>query len=119
MQILGVGTDIVEVERIADVCRRTPRFEKRVFTDSELADCGRGANRFQRLAARFAAKEAVAKAFGCSFGWREVEIHVEPSGKPTARLYGRASEAAGDAVVFVSLSHSREYAAAVAVLTRD
>ncbi|MDO8586302.1 MAG: holo-ACP synthase [Armatimonadota bacterium] len=119
MEILGIGTDIVEIERFAQACRRSARFEERVFTRTELDYCRPKASRYSHLAARFAAKEAVAKAFGRSFSWQDVEIFTEPSGKPGARLYGRAQEAAGGARVMLSLSHSREYAAAVAILVRD
>jgi len=72
------------------------------------------------LAARFAAKEAVAKAFGRPFSWQEVEIYTEPSGKPGVTLYGEALKAAGNAArVLVSVSHSEHYASAVAILVRD
>jgi len=119
MEILGIGTDIVEIDRLEQACRRSPRFEERVFTQAELDYCRPKAGRYSHLAARFAAKEAVAKAFGCSFGWREVEIWTEPSGRPQVRLYGRAAQAGSDARVMLSLSHSEKYATAVAILVRD
>ncbi|MDO8683938.1 MAG: holo-ACP synthase [Armatimonadota bacterium] len=118
MQILGIGTDIVEIERIKDICRRLPGFEPRIFIQAELEYCRPKAGRYSHLAARFAAKEAVAKALGSSFSWHDVEIYSEPSGKPAVRLHGRAKEAAGNSRVFLSISHSRDYATAVAVLAR-
>ena len=119
MEILGIGTDIIEIDRLEQACRRSAKFESRVFTQAELDYCGPKAGRYSHLAARFAAKEAVAKAFGRSLNWRDVEIYTEPSGKPGARLYGRAEEAARGARVMLSLSHSREYAVAVAILVRE
>lgn len=119
MQITGIGTDIVEIERIAEICRRLPKFETRVFTQAELKDCSDSANRFQRLAARFAAKEAVAKAFGRSFSWQDVEMRSEASGKPFIKLYGQAMEAAGASRVLISVSHAKAYATAVAIVVND
>jgi holo-[acyl-carrier protein] synthase len=119
MQILGIGTDIVEIKRIADVCRRSPRFELRVFTPAELDYARPKVGKFSHLAARFAAKEAVAKAFGRPFSWQDVEVYTESSGKPCIRLHGRALEVAGDARVMISVSHSASYATAVAVLVQD
>jgi len=119
MQILGIGTDIIEIERIAEVCRRSPGFEQRVFTQGELDYACPKAGKFSHLAARFAAKEAVGKAFGMPFSWQDVEIYTEPSGKPCVRLYGAALEAAGDAKVMISMSHSASYATATAILVRD
>ena len=119
MEILGIGSDIVEISRIEDMCGRSPEFEPRVFTEAELTYCRSKGNRFLHLAARFAGKEAVAKAFGRPFSWQEVEIYTEPSGKPGVRLSGRALEAADGARALISMSHSRDYATAVAVLVRD
>ena len=119
MQILGVGTDIVEIERIANFCRESSRFQNRVFTEGELEYCRGKVGQHAHLAARFAGKEAVAKAFGEAFGWHEVEIYTEESGKPGVRLSGKAAEVAGNRHVLISLSHSRDYATAVAILVGD
>jgi holo-[acyl-carrier protein] synthase len=119
MRILGIGTDIIEIERIAEVCRRSSGFEQRVFTQAELDYADPKAGKFSHLAARFAAKEAVGKAFGKPFSWQDVEIYAEPSGKPCVRLHGRALEAAGGARVMISMSHSASYATAVAILIAD
>ncbi len=116
MPILGVGTDIVETERIRELYEREVDFADRVFTRREL-DYSLGKEmRFLHLAARFAAKEAVAKALGRSFGWKDVELTNNLEGKPEITLYGRAKEAAGDAIVHVSVSHTKHYASAVAIL---
>lgn len=122
MSVVGIGVDLVEVRRIARALERWgDRFTERLFTPAERARAGRGRNRVPRLAARFAAKEAVMKALGTGrrgVGWREVEITNEPSGAPRVRLVGRAArvaEAAGIVRVHVSLTHDRHYAAAFAV----
>lgn len=116
MPILGVGTDIVETERIQELFEREAGFADRVFTPTELDYSLSREMRFLHLAARFAAKEAVAKALGRSFGWKDVELVNNSDGKPEINLYGRAKEAAGDAVVHVSVSHTKHYASAVAVV---
>jgi len=122
MRVVGIGIDLVEVGRIARALDRWgERFTERVFTPRELQRAGRGPNRVRRLAARFAAKEAVMKALGTGrsgVGWREIEITNEPSGAPRVRLAGRAAragEAVGVARVHVSLTHDLHYAAAFAV----
>lgn len=116
MPILGVGTDIVETDRIQQVCERTPEFKNRVFTKAELEYSLPKESKYLHLAARFAAKEAVAKALGQSFSWQDVEVVNNPLGKPMVNLYGRAKEVAGSAKVHLSVSHTRHYAAAMAVV---
>ena len=111
----GVGIDLLEIDRMDRALRRHPRLADRVFTEAERDYAAARARPARHLAARFAAKEAVVKALGLSagFGLREIEIVAgEP---PTARLSGRAAEAAGGARVEISLTHSRHFAAAVAV----
>jgi len=116
---LSTGVDIVEVRRVDQaVARWGLRFLERVFTPREQAQC---AGRCQSLAARFAAKEAAAKALGTGIGvvsWREVEILADRRGKPHLHLHGNASRLAtrqGLQQWAVSLSHSREYAIATVV----
>ena len=113
---MGVGVDLLEIERLERALERHPRLAQRVFTDDELAYAGERARPGRHLAARFAAKEAVVKALGMrNFGLREVEVVAgEP---PSVRLSGAAAEAAGGREVEVSLTHSRETAAAVAFVT--
>ena len=112
----GVGIDLLEVDRLERALERHPRLAERVFTPGEL-DYSRARRRPARhLAARFAAKEAAVKALGISdFGLREIEVVAgEP---PTLRLHGRAASAATAQGVElkVSLTHSRDVAAAVVV----
>ena len=118
MPILGVGTDIVETERVRELYEREASFADRAFTETELAYARSKENLFLHLAARFAAKEAVAKALGRSFSWKEVELVNNSEGKPEINLYGRAKDAAAGAHVHVSVSHTRHYASAVAVVEK-
>lgn len=111
----GVGIDLLEIERMERALERHPRLAERVFTDREREYAAARARPGRHLAARFAAKEAVVKALGLSggFGLREIEIVAgEP---PTVRLSGRAAEAAAGLRIEISLTHSRDNAAAVAV----
>jgi holo-[acyl-carrier protein] synthase len=121
---VSVGIDIIEIERIAHTLARFgERFLRRVYTEAEIAYCrGKPA----RLAARFAAKEAVAKALGVGIFWhegvywRDVEVIRDRRGKPGIRLYHSALERArqeGLTHWALSLSHSREYAVAMVVAT--
>jgi len=118
--ILGVGVDIVEVERIRSAVehvRTGERFRERVFTADEIAYCTRRRNAPESFAARFAAKEAVMKALGRAFGWREIEV-VRDDGPPEVRLHGRAAaraESVGIRRIHLSLSHSDRLAIAYVV----
>jgi holo-[acyl-carrier protein] synthase len=111
----GVGIDLLEIDRLERALERHPRLARRIFTAAELEYAAARARPGRHLAARFAAKEAVVKALGlAAFGLRDIEVVAgEP---PTIRLSGRAAAAAGDRRVDVSLTHSRDNAAAVAVV---
>jgi len=121
--IVGIGIDIIEVDRIRRLTvRHGERFLRRVFTDEEVDYCQRSAHPAQRFATRFAAKEATLKALGV--GWqkgvtfRDVEVCVDGLGAPSVRLGGRALEISrerGVKTIFVSLSHGRHYAVAQAL----
>jgi len=111
----GVGIDLLEIDRLERALERHPRLAERVFTDAERDYAAARARPGRHLAARFAAKEAVVKALGIPgrFGLREIEVLAgEP---PTVRLSGHAAEAGKDLHVQISLTHSRDFAAAVAV----
>lgn len=119
--VVGVGVDVVEVERVERALRRWGEaFLARVYTPSERNRAG-GRAGVARLAARFAAKEAVMKALGLGWGrlrFSDIEIVSDDNGRPVARLHGgaaQAARAAGVDEVYLSLSHARDYAAAVAV----
>ena len=111
-----IGVDVVEIARIQEaVLRFGPRFLHRIYTGPELMLCKDKPN---RLAARFAGKEAVMKALGTGvkgISWQEIEIMARPSGEPVVRLSGKAqakAAALGLVEFAISLSHSEEYAVA-------
>lgn len=115
MSAAGVGIDLLEIDRMERALERRPRLAERLFTIAEREYAAARARPARHLAARFAAKEAVLKALGTpgGFGLREVEVVAgEP---PTVRLSGRAATAAAGRPIEISLTHSRDYAAAVAV----
>lgn len=118
----GLGVDIVEVERMRAILRRTPSFKHKVFSEDECAYCDSKADPAMSYAARFAAKEAVLKALGCGFsqgiGLRDVEVAVDENGKPEAKLYRRAMELYEEKDVremALSLSHTSSDAIACAI----
>ena len=118
---MRVGVDLIEIDRVRrTLARHAAGFRERCFTQAERDYCDSRSNPAQHYAARFAGKEAVGKALGFGvavhFAWREVEIVGRP--KPSVRLTGRlAARAAslGVAEVELSMTHSKELAAAVAV----
>ena len=122
--ILGIGLDLIEVARVrASVRRSGERFAARVFTPDEIAYCAGRARKFEHLAARFAAKEAMLKALGTGItGWasmQEVEVVHNAAGRPEIRLRGgvlRRARALGVSATHLSISHMEGLAAAVVVL---
>ncbi len=122
--IVGTGIDMVEIDRIQQsVERYGERFLKRVYTAAEQAYCLRKKNSAESLAARFAAKEAAAKALGTGINhgvtWLEIEVVREPGGRPTIAFHGRAREIAaglGMRSAALSLTHTRGLAMASVVL---
>lgn len=122
--LLGIGTDIIEVERVRGVIvRQGERFLHRVFTDEERAYCGSMAHPHKHFAARFAAKEAVSKCFGtgigAELGWRSISIYHGERHQPLVRLDERGEELmrhVGATHVLVSLSHTETVAMAMAVI---
>jgi holo-[acyl-carrier protein] synthase len=122
--ILGVGIDIIEVARVkASHERFGERFLNRLLLPDEIAYCLSHKNPAPFLAARFAAKEAISKAFGtgigASLGWQDMEICKKKSGEPFVVLHGKGRElfeTRGAKRLLVSLSHTQNYAAVTAVL---
>ena len=117
--MLTNGVDIIEISRIRKMIKRWgKRFLDRIYTDTELRICK---GRPDRLASRFAGKEAVMKALGTGargISWREIEIASESSGKPVVNLYGKArakAESLGLNELAISLSDAREYSVAFVV----
>jgi holo-[acyl-carrier protein] synthase len=111
----GVGIDLLEIDRLERALQRHPRLAERVFTDSERDYAAARARPARHLAARFAAKEAVVKALGLAGGFGLGDVEVLAGEPPTIRLRGRAAEVAGGRSVKISLTHSRDFAAAVAI----
>jgi holo-[acyl-carrier protein] synthase len=111
----GVGIDLLEIDRLERALERHPRLAERVFTEAEREYAAARVRPGRHLAARFAAKEAVVKALGIAGGFGLRDIEVVAGEPPTVQLSGRAAEAAGDRTIDVSLTHSRDNAAAVAV----
>jgi holo-[acyl-carrier protein] synthase len=113
--IIGVGIDVVDVERFGQTLERTPSLRERLFTEAERELV------LNSLAARFAAKEALAKALGAPVGlhWRDAEVHRGADGRPQLEMYGTVAARAGELGVrstHVSLSHDAGIASAVVVL---
>lgn len=125
-RVIGVGTDLIECSRIARVFeRQQERFLERVFTEQERAYCLARKNPVPHLAARFAAKEAVSKAFttgiGAELGWKSIEVIKGSREQPLIRLdaQGQALLArVGGTDVLITLSHTENYGHAVALVVR-
>jgi len=122
--IVGSGIDIAEVPRIADSIKRFgDRFLHRVFTEGEIRYCDKKANRVERYAARFAAKEAGMKAIGTGWNhgvaWRDLEVTRMPGGRPTLTFHRKAAEFAaklGVKHIALSLTHTEQFAMAQVIL---
>ena len=118
--VLGIGVDAVDVARFEAAARRRPRLVERLFDEVEVQYAGDGKNRWERLAARFAAKEAIVKAAGGFRGsaWRQIVVGGRVNQPPPVSVGGPLGEwmAAHHLTVLVSLTHERAVAIAVAVL---
>jgi holo-[acyl-carrier protein] synthase len=115
--IIGIGADIIEVQRIQNLAEKSPRFLQRVFTSQEIQYSHSKKNRFQHLAARFAAKEAFFKALGRKIRWTEVGVVNLPSGKPTLEI--NTQESLPFDAAHVSLSHLKDCAIAFVILEKS
>jgi holo-[acyl-carrier protein] synthase len=124
--IISIGIDIIEVRRVSEVLRRTPRFTERVFTERERAYCdSRGVVAAQHYAARFAAKEATLKALQTGWtggiAWQDIEVAALESGAPILLFHGRVREIyeqSAATAAHLSISHTTEHAIAQVVLER-
>jgi holo-[acyl-carrier protein] synthase len=117
---MRVGVDLIEIARIRAALVRYSGFRERCFTEAERAYCDGRPNPAESYAGRFAGKEAVGKALGCGtrFTWKEIEIVGRP--KPAVRLSGRTklwAERVGAGEIELSMTHSRELAAAICVVS--
>lgn len=123
MGIVGIGVDIVALERIEGICaRRAEAFAKKVFTEAERQAVFHPVPDIARIAGRFAVKEAVSKALGTGIGkvaWKDIETLTDVKGAPFVQLSGEAARLAaakGVQTVHVSISHERHAAVAMIVL---
>jgi holo-[acyl-carrier protein] synthase len=127
MNVLGIGTDITECLRIAQMIERHGElFVGRVYTPAEIEYCRSRKQATQHFAGRWAAKEAILKALGTGWrrgiSWRDIEVINAPGGRPRATLFGGAADVAeqlGIACVLVSISHCRSHATAYAMALDD
>jgi holo-[acyl-carrier protein] synthase len=125
--IIGTGVDLAEVSRIrASLERFGDRFRSRVFTPGEIAYVERKANRYERYAGRFAAKEAGMKAIGTGWRhgvrWQDFEVVNLPSGRPTLKLHGVAADTArqlGVTAIQLSITHTSELGMAHVILEKE
>jgi holo-[acyl-carrier protein] synthase len=126
VSVLGLGVDIVEIDRMKLALERTPRLAERIFSEDERWYCEHKARPYVHYAMRFAAKEAVLKALGTGFSgmrFRDIEVVREDNGRPTPHLSGRAAERAAELGVVemhlsLSFTHTTAVASAVAI-TQD
>ena len=121
--IFGIGTDLIEVERVAEKMEKKAGFKELVFSADEIIYCEARTFKYEHYAARFAAKEAFLKAIGT--GWRngtafnEIEIYNDEEGKPEIRFHGLTATTIADlklGKIFVSLSHLKTMACAMVVI---
>jgi holo-[acyl-carrier protein] synthase len=113
-----VGVDLLEIARLERALERRPRLAERLFTDAERAYAAARARPGQHLAARFCAKEAVAKALGLeAWSFRDIEV-ISTAGAPAVALHGSAARRAAEPAVqvHISLTHTGSHAAAVAII---
>ncbi|RCK75955.1 MAG: Holo-[acyl-carrier protein] synthase [Ignavibacteriae bacterium] len=121
--IIGIGVDVVEIYRMKKVINEWGNlFLEKIFTENELKYAQSKKNFVQHLAARFAAKEAVAKAvskgWSGGFRWKDVEVSNDISGKPEITLYGKLKEEFSKNRIYISLSHSENVVIAFAVVEK-
>ncbi len=113
--IIGIGIDLIEIERIKRACMENPRFIERIFTERERDYCFKFSEPYEHLAVRFAGKEATFKALGHRIGWKDVEIINEISGKPKLLIKNLENGLSAH----ISLSHNRTTASAFVILSKE
>ncbi len=120
--VIGIGTDIIEIDRIKDSIEKYgDRFLSKIYTPTEIEYCLSKANKYQHFAARFAAKEAVYKALATGWqkilSWQDIEISNESTGMPQVTMRGKLKEfLADDKSLKISISHSKNYVVSVAII---
>lgn len=123
MSILGIGTDICDIERIAKIIEEQgDRFLKKVFTEQEISYCRPKHNSAECFAARFAAKEAFLKALGTGLrdglNWKDIEVINDSLGRPDLKTYKRCAEKILNHRVLLSLSHTHKIALAMVLIEK-
>ncbi|MBI2429534.1 MAG: holo-ACP synthase [Ignavibacteriales bacterium] len=121
--IIGIGVDIIEISRIkSSIDRYGDSFLRKLFTENEIKYCSSRQFPTQHYAARFAAKEAFAKAVSTGwsgdFEWKNVEVKNDAIGKPSFELYGKTAEVLKGSTVFLSMSHSDDSVVAFVVIEK-
>jgi holo-[acyl-carrier protein] synthase len=120
--VFGIGIDLIEIDRIEKSIKKFGnQFIDKIFTEVEKDYSSSKGSPYQHYAARFAAKEAIAKALATpdnkGFNWLDIEVYNEKNGFPTARLFGKVKEILGnDKELKISISHSDNYATCVAIV---
>jgi holo-[acyl-carrier protein] synthase len=123
--VIGIGIDIIEIDRIKEsVDDYGDQFLKKVYTDGELKYCLSKKNKYQHLAARFAAKEAIYKAISSNWdselSWHDMEIINAPNGMPEVKFKGHLKKfLSNEKSLKISMSHSRDYVACVAIVYKE
>jgi holo-[acyl-carrier protein] synthase len=122
--ILGIGNDIIEIERIKNsIFRHGARFLEKIFTEKERSYCLKYKDSHRHFAGRFAAKEAIVKALGTGISkglsWLDIEITNDEHGKPLASLSPDVAISFNYPQVLISISHSREYATAFCIINKS
>ena len=117
----GIGTDIIEIERVRDaINKHGDTFIQRIFTHNEQSYCKKHRDPMPQYAARFSAKESIVKALGCGFGdqisWLDIEISHDDRGKPIVQFSSAAQQRFNNPNVILSMSHCKEYVSTVALL---
>lgn len=119
MAILGIGVDIIEVERVERGIKKFgKRFLDNIYTEEEIDYCNLKKNPYPSFAARFAAKEAFFKALGRKVGWKDVEVITYQKGRPFLRLKGELEDLSKSHSLHLSISHIKTYTVAMVVLEK-
>ena len=116
----GLGNDLIEIARLQEAHKEHGQaFLDRIYTKKEQEYCFSQKDPYPRFAGRFAAKEAVSKAFGCGFGaelsWHDIEILADEKGKPVVHILGKLQKQFASPKVLVTITHCKDYASAVAL----
>ena len=124
MEVVGLGVDLVDVERVEAILAKRKTFRHRVFTAEEIEYCESQGSPAACYAARWAAREACRKALGgvADMGWKDVSVQRDPSGSPRLTLEGSSKSRAGElgvSEVLVTLTHERRMAAAFCLAVKD